>query len=224
MSLLTACRRRGPSVPKNVGCALKFPDETLTSALPPQHPGVLDDTKTSHSLTSPQPHQDCADARTGVRAGAGTVIRARDTAPMRERILASTYPLIWLASLRFADAKIAFDIWSSASAVCGIASDSEIQSQPVIDRAAPLDGLGLPNMRWGDPAFLLRDSRPPIEWSRRSLFYHVSSAWVVDHSLPTPSEMVLKTIRMIAGELWCVHVKLAAHSARNPPPLPHRAR
>lgn len=55
MSFLTACRRRGPSVPKNVRWALKVFNEILTLALPLQHPWSIAATRTPRAIALPKP-------------------------------------------------------------------------------------------------------------------------------------------------------------------------
>lgn len=139
---------------------------------------------------------------------------------MGKRIYASSFLLMWLDSLLFADTKKEFHFWRSETAVCGISLDLKIQARPVIEWAAPLDGLGLSEKRWIDPSMSLWEACPPSEGGRRSLFYRVVPAWAIGPVMPEPSEMALKTIRLILGELGFGHVKLTTHSARNPPTPP----
>ena len=214
IQFLTASRRRGPSIPKNVRWALKVYNEILSIGLPLTHPGVLAATKTPVGGSLPKPTKRAPLLELPFIKALENM--AADESIVRgKRTYAATYLLMCLASLRFADTKVVFHLWLSKTAVCGVSLDLKLHSRPIIEWATPITALGASNGHWADTFIQLWGSDPPKPGGSRSLFYHVDKNRNLHPTKRAPSALVIKSMRTIAAEIGFSDIKLTTHSARN---------
>ena len=81
---------------------------------------------------------------------ASDVLEVCASSPLGKRTFAATYLLLFMASIRYTDAKIVAHFWISNTAVRGVALRLERHSRPVIEWGAPITAIGAPDGRWVD--------------------------------------------------------------------------
>ena len=212
IEFFTLLRRRGVTVPGMAKWALRVYDEILYLCLPLDHPAVVALTTKDRSDV-PKPVRQAPMLSLDLLLDLERLTMDSER-PLGMRFYASAYLLMVFASLRFSDVKAVFEIWRSATAICGRSIDKKLRSRPIITWATPSKGF-VSKGAWANPLFEVWKKNPPMEGGHHALFRASDEAWVVDPTQRPNYYMVLKLFKRICEFLGYKNPKWTLHSARN---------
>ena len=157
IEFLTLLRRGGKSAPGTAKWAIRVFGEILTLSLPLDHPAVVALTTRDRSdVPKPVKQAPMLNLELLIDLERLTMDKER---PLGMRFYASAYLLMVFASLRFSDVKAIFEIWRSATAICGRSIDKKLKSRPIITWATPSQGF-TSNGAWANPLFSIWEKSP----------------------------------------------------------------
>ena len=207
---LQSLNQRGRSVPGLARWALKVVGGILCLELPLGHPAVVAVVGKAKRTGIPEKHAPMLELPFIIWV---ETIACNGSVPFGMRYVASAFFLMIMASLRFSDTKVVFDLWVTETAICGRSRGLKRKGRPISNWAAPLAGIHSKGA-WVSPVMKVWNASPPVEKGHRAIFLKMDTDWNVDHSKFAPYYLVLRLLRPIATAKG-FDAKWTLHSARN---------